>query len=240
VGRISLADLAAVYAGEITSWAALGGEDLPIRPHLGPEDSALAQAFVAEVLDAAGVELSSQVIRDADGAAVAAAVAGDPQALGVLPFEGFGQAQPLALVGECGLPFVPRATAVRAGDYPLTVPLSVLQPMRRLAPAAQGFVDFLATPEAQLVLRRAGNDGHRRGADPLGRAGRAAGQRDPRRGTRDPAARAPAAGPGARAVHAAVHDLPVRGRHAARRAVAGAGAAARARGGRGGATPGGR
>jgi phosphate transport system substrate-binding protein len=159
VGRISLSDLAAVYAGEITSWAELGGEDLPIRPHLGPEDSALAQAFVAEVLGAAGVELSSDVIREADEAAVAAAVAADPQALGVLPFEGFGQAQPMALVGECGLPFVPRATAVRAGDYPLTVPLSVLQPMRRLAPQAQGFVDFLATPDAQLVLRRAGVTG---------------------------------------------------------------------------------
>jgi phosphate transport system substrate-binding protein len=65
----------------------------------------------------------------------------------------------MALVGECGLPWVPRDSAVRAGDYPLTVPFSLLQPMRRLAPAAQGFADFLATPEAQLVLRRAGMQG---------------------------------------------------------------------------------
>lgn len=156
VGRISLPDLARVYAGEITSWAELGGEDLPIRAHLGPAGSALAQAFEQEVLAATGRELSAAVIRHPDQAALAAAVAGDPQALGLLPFEGFGEAQPLALTGECGLPFVPRAAAVRAGDYPLTVPLSVLQPMRRLAPAAQGFVDFLATPEAQLVLRRSG------------------------------------------------------------------------------------
>ena len=156
VGRITLGDLARVYAGEVTNWAELGGEDLPLRAHLGPEDSALAQAFEAEVLGAAGLELSPEVIRHPDEAAVAVAVAANPQSLGILSFEGFGEAQPLVLVGVCGLPWVPREGAVRAGDYPLTVPLGLLQPMRRLPEAAQGFVDFLATPEAQLVLRRAG------------------------------------------------------------------------------------
>ena len=58
VGRITLEDLARVYAGEVTSWADLGGEDVPVRAHLGPDGSALAQAFVAEVLDATGRELS--------------------------------------------------------------------------------------------------------------------------------------------------------------------------------------
>ena len=156
VGRITLEDLARVYAGEVTSWADLGGEDVPVRAHLGPDESALAQAFVTEVLDATGRELSPQVIRHDDEAAFRQALSDDPQALGILPFESFGEAQPMALVGQCRLPWVPRPSAVRAGDYPLTVPLALLQPMRRLAPEAQAFVDFLATPEAQLVLRRAG------------------------------------------------------------------------------------
>lgn len=156
VGRIALGDLARVYAGEVTSWAELGGEDLPIRAHLGPPGSALAQAFEAEVMEAAGLSLSPAVRRHPDEAALEAAVAADPQALGLLPFERFGEAQPLALVGRCRLPWAPRAAAVRSGDYPLTVPVALLQPMRRLPEAAQGFVDWLATPEAQLVLRRAG------------------------------------------------------------------------------------
>jgi phosphate transport system substrate-binding protein len=156
VGRITLEDLARVYSGEVTSWAELGGEDLPVRAHLGPEGSAGAQAFLAEVLGATGRALSPEVIRHPDEAALRAAVAADAQALGILPFESYGDAQPLALVGQCRLPWVPRPAAVRAGDYPLTVPLALLQPMRRLAPEAQAFVDFLATPEAQLVLRRGG------------------------------------------------------------------------------------
>ncbi len=156
VARITLEALARVYAGDVTSWAALGGEDVPLRAHLGPEDGAAAQAFVGEVLGATGRELSPEVIRHPDEAALAEAVAADPQAIGVLSFEGLGDAQPMALVGRCGLPWVPRAAAVRTGDYPLTVPLGLLQPMRRLPEAAQGFVDWLATPEAQLVLRRAG------------------------------------------------------------------------------------
>lgn len=156
VGRITIEALARVYAGEITSWAALGGEDVPVRAHLGPDGSALAQAFAAEVLEATGRELSADVIRHPDESALAEAVAADPQAIGVLPFEGIGDAQPMALVGRCGLPWVPRAAAVRTGDYPLTVPLGLLQPMRRLPAEAQGFVDWLATSEAQLVLRRAG------------------------------------------------------------------------------------
>jgi phosphate transport system substrate-binding protein len=156
VGRITIQDLARVYAGEVTSWADLGGEDLPIRVHLGPEGSAGAQAFVAQVLGATGRSLSPGVLRHPDEAALQAAVAADPQALGILPFERFGEAQPLALVGQCRLPWMPRPALVRAGDYPLTVPVALLQPMRRFAPEAQAFVDFLATPDAQLVLRRAG------------------------------------------------------------------------------------
>lgn len=156
VGRITLEDLARAFAGDITDWAELGGEEAPIRLHLGPPDSGLAQFFEAEVLEATGRRLSDRVTRHPDPAALAAAVAQDPSALGLLPFETFGDAQPIALMGQCRLPWVPRAAAVRAGDYPLTVPLALLQPMRRLAPAAQDFVDFLATPEAQLVLRRSG------------------------------------------------------------------------------------
>jgi phosphate transport system substrate-binding protein len=44
------------------------------------------------------------VIRHPDEAALAEAVAADPQAIGVLPFEATGAAQAMALVGRCGLP----------------------------------------------------------------------------------------------------------------------------------------
>lgn len=44
--------------------------------------------------------------------------------------------------------------ASRTGDYPLTTPLYLYLPIRRLTPVGRGFLDWLSGAEAQLTLRR--------------------------------------------------------------------------------------
>lgn len=156
VTTISLEDLSKAFAGGIDNWAALGAVDQPVTLHLGPKASGHAQQFVRNVVDAAGRVLSTDVVRHADNVALAAAVAADAGAIGVLPFTDIGQTQPIALRDACGFISAPRLTALKTEDYPLTAPMFLYLPSRRLPPLAREFLAWMRGPQAQLVVRRAG------------------------------------------------------------------------------------
>ncbi|WP_242652253.1 phosphate ABC transporter substrate-binding/OmpA family protein [Limimaricola pyoseonensis] len=156
IEALSLPQLSRLFAGEIADWSELGAGAGPVRLHLGPAGSGQMQGFEAMVLGRFDRALAEEVTRHADEAALAAAVAADPDAIGMLPFGRVGNAQPLALTGPCGLRSTARPETVTTGDYPLTLPLALYLPMRRFAPAVDAFLEWIPTAEAQLVLRRAG------------------------------------------------------------------------------------
>jgi phosphate transport system substrate-binding protein len=156
VGGISLADLSDAFAGETLNWSALGGPDLPMTLHLGSQNDGQMQRFIDDVLGVAGKSLGTTVVRHADDAAVASAIAADPGALGILPFTDVGIAQPIALRDACGFISAPRLTALKTEDYPLTAPMFLYLPSRRLTPLAGEFLAWMRGPQAQLVVRRSG------------------------------------------------------------------------------------
>lgn len=153
---IALEDLAAAFAGEIADWEALGGPAGPIGLHLMAHEDGQAQGFVDEVLGVAGVELSDSVQRHRDAGALAAAVSEDPGALGVVPYQLNGDARALAVTGRCGLSSVAELQTLKTEDYPLTMPLFLYQPMRRLPPLGTEFLAWLRTSRAHFIVRRAG------------------------------------------------------------------------------------
>jgi phosphate transport system substrate-binding protein len=148
---ISSRDLAAVLSGEVTNWSVVGGPDMPIVLHgLAPETD-LQRALAARL----GREVKAEV-QHADLASLAAAVAADPYALAIIGKSAIGAAQRLPLTDSCGFPLLPTSLAVKAEDYPLSLPIYLLTPRRRLPLLAREFLDFLATPAAQDVIARAG------------------------------------------------------------------------------------
>ena len=96
--------------------------------------------------------LGGNVVRHGDHDRVVRAVAADSGALGVLPFRDVGITQSIALRDACGFISAPRLTALKTEDYPLTAPMFLYLPSRRLPPQAQlvvrwaGFVDQGAVP----------------------------------------------------------------------------------------------
>lgn len=148
---ISSRDLAAVLSGEITNWAAVGGPDMPIVLHgLAPETD-LQRALAARL----GRDVKAEIQHE-DMAGLAGAVARDPYAIAIMGQSQKGMARPLPLTDSCGFPLLPTALAVKAEDYPLSLPIYLLTPRRRLPLLAREFLDFLATPPAQTVIARAG------------------------------------------------------------------------------------
>ncbi|WP_338014553.1 phosphate ABC transporter substrate-binding/OmpA family protein [Rhodophyticola sp. CCM32] len=153
---IALPDLARVFAGEIINWADLGGGDAPIALHLMQAGSGLAQGFANRVLLPAGLDPGPDIIRHMDPHDLASAVARDPYAIGITSFSAIDNARALALGGICGFSQTATPASLKAEDYPLTAPLLVYTPARRLPQLVREFLSFFESRAAERTIRRAG------------------------------------------------------------------------------------
>lgn len=153
---ITIRDLARVFAGEVASWSELGGPDVPILLHLRDEASGIEQGFRDRVMTRYGYDLAQGIIRHATDEALADAVADDPFSLGVTTLSEAGNAVVLGLSGPCGYTVLPGMQAIKTEDYPLTAPLFVYLPKKRLPKVARDFLSFVQSPAAAPVVRRAG------------------------------------------------------------------------------------
>lgn len=149
--RISTADLAAALTGKITNWKDLGGADMPIALHALRNDNSLQEALSGRL----GRKVAADV-EHATADELAAAVARDPWALAITAQSARGTARSLPLTDSCGFPLLPARAMVKAGDYPLTMPVQLLTPRRRLPLFAREFLEFLGHPAAQGAVAAAG------------------------------------------------------------------------------------
>jgi phosphate transport system substrate-binding protein len=149
--KISTRDLARVLAGEVRNWAEIGGPDMPLVLHGMAHDAALQRALAARL----GREVSATVIHD-DIASLGDAVQRDPWAIAMTVRAGVRGTRVLPLTDSCGFPLLASALAVKAEDYPLSLPMYLLTPKRRLPLFVREFLTFLDTPQAQAVVARAG------------------------------------------------------------------------------------
>lgn len=154
--QISPQNLAQAFAGRITNWSELGGPDAPIALHLPDARSGLGQSVEDRLIKPARLKFADDITRHGLSFDVATAVSADPFALGIASYAETAGAQVLTLSGGCG--YVLRATRrnIKTEDYPLTSPMFLYMPARRLPKIAREFLAFLRTPAAQLVIRRAG------------------------------------------------------------------------------------
>lgn len=149
--RIATADLARALSGEVSNWAEVGGPDMPLVLHALEEGTSLQEALEARL----GRAIAATV-RHPNPATLAAAVARDPWALALTGQASVGTARTLPLTDSCGFPLVASSLAVKAEDYPLSLPLYLLTPRRRLPLFAREFLEFLGSPDAQGAVAAAG------------------------------------------------------------------------------------
>jgi phosphate transport system substrate-binding protein len=155
-------DLAAALTGKVTNWQAIGGPDMPIVVHALPPDHGLSQAIEARL----GAPLATGP-RHADAEALARAVARDPWALALAGQSQSQEARALLLTDRCGFPLPATPLTVKAEDYPLTAPVFLLTPRRRLPLLMREFLEFLATDAAHNALASTGLIDRQIGSAPL-------------------------------------------------------------------------
>ncbi len=156
VRRISVPQLAQVLSGQIANWSELGGPGAPISVHLPIEGSGLVQALEDKVMAPAGLALLPDALRHRSSGELVAALADDPFGLGFTSFSTPGVTRALALTGGCGHTLEASRRTIKTEDYPLTSPMFLYLPARRLPRIAREFLAFTRGPAAQIVIRRSG------------------------------------------------------------------------------------
>jgi phosphate transport system substrate-binding protein len=156
VDSISPAQLARVFAGRIQNWSDLGGPDAPIALHLRDEKAGIAQALQDRLMVPAGLVLDRSITRHPNQRNLIQAVTSDPFALGIATYSQTGNADVLVLKGTCGFSLRAGRVTIKTEDYPLTAPMFLYIPARRLPKLARDFLTYTRSPSAQIVIRRAG------------------------------------------------------------------------------------
>ena len=171
IEALSLEDLARLFAGEITNWQDLGGPDAPIALHLMNAATGHAQDVETRVLAPFDLGPGPGIIRHSSAAGLADAVAQDPFAIGIGSFSDLGNARMVPLRGSCGYRQSATPNSLKAEDYPLTAPMFLYLPVRRMPQLGREFLAFFDSQEADRVIRRLGFVNRAITAQPLGAQG---------------------------------------------------------------------
>ncbi|WP_460273000.1 phosphate ABC transporter substrate-binding/OmpA family protein [Celeribacter sp. ULVN23_4] len=154
IERLSLSDLAALYTGQITNWQELGGADAPVVLHLMRDDLREGSEFRRMILGRGVLPPEGLVTLHDSYADLVAAVEADPYAIGLGRVSEGGAVKPLGLSGACGFEAEAMPSDIKTEDYPLTRPVFLYTPARRLPVLAREFLSFVRSPAAQTVVAR--------------------------------------------------------------------------------------
>jgi phosphate transport system substrate-binding protein len=150
VAGLTRDSLRRLFAGRVTNWKDVGGDDRPVRLIMREEGSGTREAFVKLVMGKDRVSRKA-LVQESNGA-VKELVRSDRAAVGYMS---------LGLVGgelkTLPIDGVP-ATAghVRAGDYPLARPFLFVVRKAGVKPAARAFIDYALSAEGQRLLESEG------------------------------------------------------------------------------------
>lgn len=155
VVSISITDLAAVFAGEITDWSQLGGKEGPINLYAPTEGSGTLDTFRALVLRPYGKKIAASAKRTADDAERSNWIVADPNGITFTSFAYQRNARALNIESSCGLISRPSRFAMKTEEYPLIRRLYLYTPGRPTNAFASRFLDFALSDHAQPAVARA-------------------------------------------------------------------------------------
>lgn len=156
VGQISPQALAQVFAGRIDNWSVLGGADAPISLHLPGARTGLGQSVEDKVMGPIKLPFAETVMRHDRAGDVVDAVLADPFAIGIASYAETGNGRALTLTGTCGFSLTAGRGTIKTEDYPLTAPMFLYIPARRLPKIARELLAYMRGSSAQIVIRRVG------------------------------------------------------------------------------------
>lgn len=156
VDSITAEDLAGIYAGEITNWSELGGQDTQILPLQLPAGASTRQDLIRTVMEPLGKTIADNILTMADERSISASVNQFPGSISVIDFDSLSDNTILPVSGACGVGVAPTPFNIASGDYPLLRPVMASHGQQTNAPPVRAFFDFAASGAVQDRIGQAG------------------------------------------------------------------------------------
>ena len=156
LNSLSTAELAKVFAGEITDWAQLGAPAGGIHLYARDDNSGTFDTFNELILSAHGKTLSSHAKRFESSNALSDGVSQDINAIGFIGLPYIRQAKAVAVSSGSAQAMLPSQSQIATEDYPLSRRLFLYQIPEQENPWAQAFVAFSQSPRGQAIVEQTG------------------------------------------------------------------------------------
>jgi phosphate transport system substrate-binding protein len=156
IKRLDVAQLAAIFSGELTDWSAVGGSSGPIDLYARDDNSGTFDTFKELVLAGHGKGLAGSAQRYESSEALSDAVFQNRAAIGFigLPYVRQSRALMISDGGASGL--LPTTATIATEDYPLARRLFLYTPPSSPNPWVKALAGFAQSPEGQAIVSRNG------------------------------------------------------------------------------------
>jgi phosphate transport system substrate-binding protein len=150
VDELTVEQARQIFAGEITNWSEVGGENAPITVVSREEGSGTRGAFEDMVMGDDAAITDEAIFQDSNGK-VRTTVSSTPNSIGFLSF-GYLDESVLAMYIDGVEPSVENA---QNGSYPVVRPLNMVT-LGEPTGLAEGFLDFIMSAEGQAIVEDEG------------------------------------------------------------------------------------
>ncbi|SEL02232.1 phosphate ABC transporter substrate-binding/OmpA family protein [Pacificibacter marinus] len=151
---ISITDLENILSGDVKNWKDIGGQDAPIVLFLDENTTSDSASLLKMLVNSNADALNSGLSILASVQTSVEAIENDPYGLTFARLSTVGKVKVLGLTGACGFRTNVVSSDVKTEDYPLTQPMFLYTPARRLPKIARDFLDYVLSPAAQIVIAR--------------------------------------------------------------------------------------
>lgn len=152
VKRLTLSDIAAIFAGEKTDWSQVGGKPGSINIYRRADKSGTLDTFQSLVMKTKKIVASAQPFESSSD--LSDAVASDPGGIGFAGLAYARNAKPLEIGLECGLGSAPGEFLIKSEEYPLSRRLFLYNAAEPGVPEVRRFVDYALSADAQPIIAR--------------------------------------------------------------------------------------
>ena len=156
VQTLNVRQLLGIYSGQISNWSQVGGPDLPVQVVIRNVGAGRKDVFESRIFGDSGVGLTPNAKLVPQSTDVALEVNADPAAIGVVGYAFRRGASTVNIINQCGITMTPDAFSAKTEEYALQRRLFLYTRQDTLSTKGREFVDFITSPEADPLIRKAG------------------------------------------------------------------------------------
>jgi phosphate transport system substrate-binding protein len=155
INNLSLDQLAAVFSGQVSDWAEVGGTSGKISIHARDNNSGTWDTFKNLVLRKKN-KLSTQAVRYESNDQLSDTVSQDPGAIGFVGLASVRDSKAIGVNEQGTEPLLPNQLTVATEDYPLARRLYVYTSPGIIPPVIRDFIKFSQSRQGQVQVDRTG------------------------------------------------------------------------------------